>query len=422
VTPAAPAAAMDEDAEMAAAIAKLEGEQAASMRPAGPPPKKVAPPPREELETPEIDPEFVDPDEASTIVTRLPEKTKSLGKDDDEEDEDEAPVRKSKLKRDVEARSVKSKRRRDEDEDDEDEDEDTPRSKKSKKRRDDDDAEDLDDEPPSRSKKGKHRDEDEEDEDDRPSRSRKRRDDDEEDDEDESFSAKPLKKKRFRDDDLDEDDYDDDDEPRSKKKKKKKAGSNAKMWILIGSIAGVVLIGGGVGLTLWLVFSGTPVSGKWEPVSTPAGAKEQTIITFGSSSGTRSMKRKERIMDPFDKNPDPKEYQIETIVHFDYKYKSGSPPTIEMTYTNVTVNADDEYKKKMEEIAKKAEENAKKLGIDLDKLKKDVNKEKENDREKEREKNKTITYQVDLADDTLTLTAVIDGKVSPFKEKLKRVK
>ena len=225
----APAAGLDDDDEMAAAIAKLQGDgglgAAAATAPTPPAPAAESEPAIPDMEIPEVDDDLVVPDE---------EPDADVAEDFEMEvvDDDEKP-------------SAKKKRKRDDDGE-------KPRPKKNRKRDDDEDEE-------PRSRKKSKRDDDEEndpDEDERQSRKKSRRDDDDD------KAGKPRSRKKSR-----RDDDDEDDEPRSKKKKTNKAGSPLLLIGLIGGGIFVLLLCVGAGIGGYLLFGsggGPDVVGRWE--------------------------------------------------------------------------------------------------------------------------------------------------------------
>lgn len=241
----APSAAdpLDDDAEMAAAIAKLQGDGGLGAPPAPPPAAKSEPaPPIPDMEIPEIDDDLVVPDEEGPAAEDVAE---DFHMEVDEDDEAAG------------------------------------KQKKKKRAGDDEDDEAISDKPAGKRKKG-------------------RPDDDNNDDEDEDRRAKNKKRR------ADEDD-DDDDEPRTKKKKKKKAGSPMLLIGLIGGglfalllccglgIGGFVLFGGGLG--------GPDVVGRWE---------QNQIIKI-----------------TYEFRPDGKG-RMETILSYDFHYRvSGNKLTVE---------------------------------------------------------------------------------------------
>jgi phage FluMu protein Com len=251
-TPQAPAPApianadVSEEDEMAAAIAKLEGEQALGNKPAAPEPKpapvvktapKVAAEPEEEI--PEIDDDLVVPDEEEPRSNKkVRAKVEAVARTPKRREEDDS---------ESEEPTAKKTKRRDKEEEE--------RSPKKKKSRDIND----DEEPPAKKKKSRDINDDEE----PPAKKKKSRD--EEEDEDGAFSAEPPAKAKKG---PVENDYDEDDEeadkPRRVDKKKKKAGSPMLLILLIGGGILGLFACCGCGIGGYFLFASNPLVGKWE--------------------------------------------------------------------------------------------------------------------------------------------------------------
>jgi phage FluMu protein Com len=249
-SPAPTTDSLDDDDEMAAAIAKLQGDGGlgASAPPPSAPPAKSEPA-IPDMEIPEVDDDLVVPneDDEPTPEEDVDEDFEMEVVDDDEE-EPAAKKRRKRHKEDDATRSKKKSRR------DDAEDEDKPRSKKKSNR---DDEEENEDEPRSR-KKVRRSDDDEENEHEEPRSKKKSKRDDEENED-----SPRSRNKGNRDDD------DENDEPRSKKKQKKKAGSPLMLIGLIGGgiLALLLCTGCGIGGFLLIARPGDPekeIVGKWQ--------------------------------------------------------------------------------------------------------------------------------------------------------------
>lgn len=256
--------------EAAAALAKLEADQAAGAKKPVPQPMPAAKP-IPNMEIPDEDEDLVEP----------------------EEEELEEPIDEEVA---VEEEEVEVQPEEDED--------DEPRSRRQSRQ----DEEDEDDKPRSRRKSRRDEDEEEEEEEEEDDEPRSRRKSRGEDDEEEDDEPRSRRKSRH-----DEDDEEDDDEPRARSKKKKKAaGSGALLWIFLlggGFVSLFTCCGCGVGG--WFLFFDKPnIVGAWQ---TEQMLARQRLEFFKDGTG--------KIDEP-------------TVTrHFTYTLSSGSPPILERKIT-----------------------------------------------------------------------------------------